>query len=410
MLGSKLRVFINKNFFSYRYDYREEWLRFTNLLTTRDATVSPAQRSIQALANLVESPGGALWLRGEDGVFTQTARANVAEVRAREPADGPLGRFLRASGWVVDLEEYRREPSRYPELELPEWLKNMPGAWLLVPIIAQAELTGFIVLANPRAAVELNWEVRDLLKTAARQLGSFLAQLQASEALLDARKLEAFNRMTAFVVHDLKNLVAQLSLLLKNAERHRLNPRFQDDMLSTVKHVAERMNKLLLQLSAGSRGEEHIRPIALGNLIRRIAASKAEPMRIDTREGVLVLAHEQRLERVIGHLVQNAIDATRGGGDVHLQLYAQDSHAVLEVVDTGCGMSEQFVREKLFRPFQTTKPSGMGIGAYEVSQYVGEIGGLMEVESKPAAGTRIKVMLPLYQEHASHLAQAREVA
>lgn len=412
-LRSKLKVFINKNFFSYRYDYRQEWLRFTNLLSSRDPSLSPAQRSIQALANLVDSPAGALWVRREDGVFTQAARWNLPEVRVQERADQPLPRFLARTRWVVNLRQYRERPARYPELQLPEWLENLCAAWLVVPIITLDELTGFVVLATPRAELEVNWEVLDLLKTAARQAGSFLAQAHAAEALLEARKFDAFNKMSAFVVHDLKNLVAQLSLLLKNAERHRHNPRFHADMVSTIEHVAGRMNKLLVQLSPGHRGEESLRPIALRSLVDRvIEAKRGEPraVALESRGEVMALVHEQRFERVIGHLVQNAIDATRDGGAVFVRLFAHGACAVVEVADNGCGMSENFVRERLFRPFQTTKPSGMGIGAYEAAQYVKEIGGRIEAESKPLAGTRINVILPLYREQGQRAEPLREVA
>lgn len=409
-LRSKLKVFINKNFFSYRYDYRAEWLRFTQLLSASDADVSAAQRSIEALANLVESPAGALWLHDGDAPFRQAARWNLPEIRAAEPAEGSLACFLRATGWVVDLREYRRQAASYPRLELPGWMESLPSAWLIVPIIAQDELLGFVVLATPRASIEVNWEVRDLLKTAARQVGSFLAQIQATEALLEARKFDAFHKMSAFVVHDLKNLVAQLSLLLNNAERHRQNPRFQADMLSTVKHVAERMNKLLVQLSS-ERGEENLRPIHLGRLLERIAVAKANGARnIELHTGtddVVTLGYEHRFERVIGHLVENAIDATRDGGAIRLAAFAESSNAVVEVVDSGCGMSEEFLRQRFLRPFQTSKANGMGIGAYETSQYVKEMGGNIEAESRPGTGTRIKVILPLHRDPASRDEPAR---
>jgi len=412
-LRSKLKVFINKNFFSYRYDYREEWLRFTNLLATRDQNTSAPQRCIQALANLVESPAGALWLRGESDVFTQSARWNLPQFQAEERADRSLPRFLRKTGWVVDLDEYRRQPSRYPDLQLPDWLKAMTSAWLIVPVVTQDELIGFMVLTAPRAAIDVNWEVLDLLKTAARQIGSFLGQIQSSEALLEVKKFDAFNKMSAFVVHDLKNLVAQLSLLLKNSERHRQNPRFQDDMLSTVEHVTERMNKLLLQLSTGGRGAESLRPVNLARLARRVVEAKANQrgdIGIEASGDVTTLGYEQRFERVLGHLVQNAIDATHDGGTIGIRVFVDGGRALVEIADTGCGMSEEFVRERLFRPFQTTKQSGMGIGAYETAQYVKELGGSIDANSRPGAGTRIKIILPLHGENSAPRQQERDVA
>lgn len=398
-LRSKLRVFINKNFFSYRYDYREEWLRFTNVLSTREPNVSLAQRAVQALADLVESPAGALWLLGGEDAYVQEARWNFPRIDAAEGAQGALPGFLQHTGWVVNLQEYRAAPSRYPGLQIPAWLDALPAAWLIVPIVAQEELIGFVVLATPRAAVDVNWEVRDLLKTAARQAGSFLAQLRASEALLEARKFEAFNKMTAFVVHDLKNLLAQLSLMLRNAERHRHNPRFQEDMLATVRHVSERMNRLLQQL-AGAGGEESVRPVNLGRLAERVAQAQAGLSVEDPSSQVMTLGHEHRLERVIGHLVQNAADATREGGEVRIRVFAHEERAVLEVSDTGCGMSEDFMRQRLFRPFETTKAGGMGIGAFEAAQYVKQIGGSIQAESRPGSGTRITVALPLHRDEA----------
>ena len=412
-LRSRLRVLINKHFFSYRYDYRQEWLRFTNLLSAREPGVSTAERSIEALANLVESPAGALWLRNGDGAMTQAGRWNLPQIDEHVACTSALPGFLQRTGWVVNLQDYREDPSRYAGLELPGWLVKLTSAWLVVPVIAQEELIGFVVLALPRTKVDINWEVRDLLKTAARQIGSFLAQIQASEALLEARKFEAFNKMGAFVVHDLKNLVAQLALLLKNAERHRDNPRFQDDMLSTVKHVASRMNKLLLQLSTGSRAEEALRPIHLGRLTERVAQTKTgqrEGITVKSAGEVIVLGYEQRFERVVGHLVQNAMDATRDSGAVELGVAAEGGHAVLEVRDTGCGMTESFLKQRLFRPFQTTKSTGMGIGAYEAAQYVQEMGGRIEADSRPGDGTRIRVILPLHVEQTPAAEPAREAA
>jgi putative PEP-CTERM system histidine kinase len=399
-LRSRLRVFINKNFFSYRYDYRHEWLRFTRLLSSRDPGVSSAQRSIQALANLVESPGGAIWLQSEGNGYAQAARWNMPALDARERGHGAFAAFLAQTGWVIDLQA----PQPLGAPELPAWLRELPAAWLVVPVIAEDELAGFAVLATPRARIELNWEVRDLLKTAARQVGSFLAQVQASEALLEARKFDSFNKMTAFVVHDLKNLVAQLSLMLKNAERHRSNPRFQDDMFATVRHVEERMNKLLAQLSTGSRGEENLRPIQLAKVVERVVAAKkaagADIAVHASDAAVATVGYEQRFERVLGHLVQNAIDATQQSGEVGISVGAEGRNAVIEVADSGCGMSEAFVRERLFRPFQTTKGYGMGIGVFEVAQYAKDLGGRIEVDSRPGAGTRFRLTFPLQRDGA----------
>jgi len=203
--------------------------------------------------------------------------------------------------------------------------------------------------------------------------------------------------MSAFVVHDLKNLVAQLSLMLRNAERHSENPEFQRDMLTTVENVVERMNKLMLQLRTGATPVENARPVDLEAVVRRVCAAKATldpPIELELSTGVTAAGHEDRLEHVIGHLVQNAIDATSKGGSVTVKLHDDGAFALIDVKDTGTGMSSEFIRERLFRPFETTKPAGMGIGVYESAQYVEGLGGRIQVDSEPGRGTCVRVLLP----------------
>jgi putative PEP-CTERM system histidine kinase len=394
---ARVKVFVSKHFFSYRYDYREEWLRFTRTLATESAVQRVQERVVMALADLVESPSGLLWLADPARGFVPAGRWNMPPSDAIEPAGSSLPSFLERTGWVINLREYAREPTRYPALALPPWLGAMTQAWLVVPLASGAELLGFVVLTTPRTEIDVDWEVHDLLKTASRQAASYLGEIRATEALLEARKFDAFNRMSAFVVHDLKNLVAQLSLMLKNAERHRDNPEFQRDMLATVEHVVGRMQGLMLQLRTGTTPLEKAAPIDLEPTVRRVCAAKAgahAPIQLDLAAGVFALGHGERLEHVIGHLVQNALDATSGGGRVSVRLDRDGEFARIEVGDTGAGMSDQFVRERLFKPFETTKQSGMGIGVYESAQYVSGLGGRVLVDSAPGAGTRIRVLLP----------------
>lgn len=405
-MRAKLRVLVGKHFFSYRYDYREEWLRFTQALSAQDGFSEMGAHVVRGLADMVESPAGALWLKDPSGrFFAQAACWNLPLSSATEDAGGELCRFLIESGWVINLEEYRSLPRRYDRLDLPRWLVEVPNAWLVVPLTTGSELIGFVVLATARTRIDVNWEVNDLLKTAGRQAGAFLGQMQASDALLEARKFDAFNRMSAFVVHDLKNIVAQLSLMLKNAERHRDNPEFQQDMLMTVEHSVERMRQLMMQLREGATPVDSPRGIDLGDVIRRVQTAKAGQGRdvevevgpgVEAGERVVAKGHEDRVERVIGHVVQNALDATERGGRVWVRLERQDGHARVEVGDTGCGMTTEFLRERLFKPFQTTKPAGMGIGAYESFQYVHELGGKVSVDSALDVGTRVSLLLPLF--------------
>jgi len=399
-IRAKIKVLVGKHFFSYRYDYREEWLRFTQALSIEDSPQTMGQQVIRGLGNMVESPGGTLWLReAGTGPYRQHARWNLPACTAEVQRDAPLCRFLLASGWVINLEEYRCFPARYRDLEIPAWLSELQNAWLIVPLMAGNEMHGFAILARSRTPINVNWEVNDLLRTAGCQAASFLARMQATEALLEVRKFDAFNKMSAFVVHDLKNIITQLALMLKNAERHRDNPEFQQDMLMTVDHAVERMRQLMMQLREGATPPGGICGVNLADVIQRLQKDKMKQGRsieISIQDRLIARGHEERLERVIGHLVQNALDASSPSGKVWITVKRQNDKAAIEVGDTGHGMSQEFIRDRLFKPFQSTKDAGMGIGAYESAQYIGELGGEMLVESKKDLGTRITVSLPLF--------------
>ena len=404
---SWLKVFISKHFYRYNYDYREEWLRFTRTLS--ESGPGLGVRTIQAVGELVESPGGVLFIRRESGLCEPEAYWHVPAQNVVEPADSPFCHFLESKQWVVDLNEYAERPELYDAMPLPPWLSSFTRAWLVVPLIMQGKLFGFMLLTQPRSRVVLNWEVIDLLKIAGSQAASYLAQQDAATALMVARQFESFNRMSTFVVHDLKNLVSQLSLLIPNAEKHRNNPEFQRDMLDTVNHSVQKM-KLLLQKLSRSESPEHMVPLAIDKVLMTAVALKAafepHPVLELIDAGLKVLADRERLERVLGHLIQNAIEATPKDGSVKVSLRRHQGSAQITITDTGEGMSEAFIRERLFKPFESTKSAGMGIGVFESQEYIAELGGKIDLVSEVGVGTTFYVSLPLHQ----HLAQAHDIA
>lgn len=204
------------------------------------------------------------------------------------------------------------------------------------------------------------------------------------------------------MVHDLKNLVSQLSLLVSNAEKHKNNPEFQRDMLETVTHSVQRM-KLLLQKLSRNATPERTAPLCIDEVLQQAVVLKSafEPTPVLKIEdaGLMVLADRERLERVVGHIIQNAIEATPKDGRVTIRLTQHDDGdaVIVEISDTGKGMNEEFIRERLFKPFETTKSAGMGIGAFESREYIRELGGMLEVMSQPPVGTTFKIVLPLYK-------------
>lgn len=411
---ARMRVLIHKNFFNYRYDYRAEWLRFISTMSESEMARGLPERAIQAIADIMDSPAGALWQRDETGVFVRTALWNFKlPVNGTIHADDSLPRFLMERGWIVDLRERRDRPDLYEDCDVPDWLTGERRAWLVVPLLHHGdELLGFVVLQEARAPRSLNWEDHDILKTVGRQVASYLAEQSAEKALAEAQQFEEFNKRFAFIMHDLKNLVSQLSLMVKNADRHAGNPEFQRDMILTVKDSVDKIQHLLTRLNRLRESEQqgNAVPVNLAALLSKIMAAHAKAgtvISFTPPEGVMpVLADPGKLETVFGHLVQNAVEAAGAahkgaGGKVDIALTQDGDFVVASVMDNGPGMDEVFVREELFKPFRTTKESGYGIGAYEARQLVRHFGGRIDVESKVGQGTTMRVRLPAVSINAS---------
>jgi putative PEP-CTERM system histidine kinase len=255
-----------------------------------------------------------------------------------------------------------------------------------------------VVLGHPLVRRDLDWEDFDLFRTAGMQAASYLAEARAQEALADAQRFDDFNRRFAFIMHDIKNLVSQLSLVARNAERHAHNPEFREDMIATLQSSVRKMNDLLARLNGGTNVDaEPPRAIAVGEVVARIVGTKkrVHPVEMVGDPALAAFADPGRLEQALAHLVQNAIDASPDGAPVSVRFAEEAGEAAIAVVDRGAGMSAEFVRSRLFRPFASTKDGGFGVGAFEARSLVVAMGGRIEVESREGDGSRFTVFLPL---------------
>lgn len=391
------RVMLVKHLFQHRYDYRAEWLRFTRTMgqggSPEDAL---PQRAVRAMADVADSPSGLLLVPDEDGTLVLAARWRWPEIDVPAAAlPAALAEAIERDGLILDIEQASRTGEAG---SLPEWLDSARGVWALVPLLHFGSLQGVIVLARPAVPRRLDWEDFDLLRVVGRQLASYLAEKAGQEALMEARQFDEFSRRIAFVMHDVKNLASQLSLLARNAERHADNPEFRADMLVTLRNSADKLNVLLARLGRyGASGGAKRERVDLREMASRVRARLAAADRIAvTATGeVVVLGDSEALEQALLHLAQNALDASDPAQPVRIAVASDGLRGNIDVADTGSGMSADFVRESLFKPFVSSKPGGFGIGAFEARELVRAMGGRLEVESREGAGTRFSVSLPL---------------
>lgn len=403
-LRSRLRAFVARHFYRHKYDYQEAWLSFTDRLAQiGDDPNDLRQTILKAIADVMDSTGGLMWHKAPNGSFTVVAQWVTEPPKAPQVDEAhPLIARLQQSDATIDLEREAASATVDVHASVPTWLLDMPRAWIVVPVVHREELLAFIVLESSRTGSTLTDEDRDLLRTLGHQAAGYLALLRATEALADARQFDAFNRLSAFLVHDLKNVVAQLSLIVRNAEKHRANPEFIADAFNTVSDAVNKMNRMMANLrqsSAEERGTDVVDVVAAARrAVANAAARRPVPSLDWSGEALTVVGNADRLVDVFEHLVQNAQDATPDDGRVRVALRRSGDRALIDVSDTGSGMSEDFLQNHLFKPFATTKgKAGMGIGVYESLHVITVMGGKLTVSSQVGQGSQFSIVLPLHE-------------
>ena len=385
----KLNRLISRNFYSHRYDYRAEWLKFIDLVSDPEHVEKLQVRIIRALAEFVDSPAGILWSStGDIGYHPTEAWRLPVPVEGKLTRDDAFIAGFRGGGWV---QECVTEPA------MPAWPFAPADVWLAVPLTHRGDLVGFVFLSRPRRTFTLDWESFDLLRAAGRQAASYFVEERATKSLLDAALLTDYTKRYAFVIHDIKNLASQLDLTVTNADRFIHDPEFQGDMLETIRDAVARMNRLLGRLKVDHE-PPHQTSLNPERIIDEVAARFVGAVLVESQidpETCAVAIDADQLRSALIHLVQNAIDASPPDVPVTVNSRQLETALIIEIIDRGVGMDAAFISEDLFSPLRSTKPDGHGIGAFQTRDLIRMSGGDLTVISKKGVGTTMRITLPL---------------
>lgn len=411
-----LAVMISKHFFEHRYDYRAEWMRFTATLAQGVSGVGGAddrnlyRRVAKALAELTGSPGALLLLPGASGGFRIAEHWHWPGGIDDGAAVSLRSAFmLQETRHIVDLDAERRGQGS-ADLAIPDWLIADSRAWVVVPVLHFQRMIAIVILHRPAVSRALDWEDLDVLRIAGQQAASYLAESQSQQALSEARRFDEFNRRFAFIMHDIKNLASQLGLLARNAERHADKADFRADMVETLKISAGRLSDLLVRLSPRERGPTAEAGRTLIEPVLNDIAAEARPRRslfVGCQAGLSAWGDAASIRQIVQHLVANAIDASAPDTPVQVVAVAEQGRVRIDVIDQGGGMTRDFIRDELFKPFVSTKESGFGLGAFEALQIAQAMGGAIEVASEPGKGSDFTLWLPLADTHGDAEVAAR---
>jgi putative PEP-CTERM system histidine kinase len=396
---SLLNRTVVQHFFADRYDYRRQWLACIETLsgTGSDERAALHARAIRAVADVVDSPNGVLFLReGGVGAFAWAGSWNMP-AGTLLPSEHPVVLATREGEWIVTLD--RLEPGI---LGAPP-LEQLGKLWLAIPLLHHKQLVGIVILGPPRVPFRLDQEVFDLLRILGRQVATYIAEQRATQVMVQTRDLHDYSKRFAFVAHDIKNVSSQLALLLRNAEHHISNPEFQKDMLETVGASVQKITNLLRRLEAP---EADRAPAAL-TPVPRLETLVGTYRRV--RHATLTLEHDgstatvamspDAFDTAVTHLLNNAVEASPGL-PVRIDVRHEANRVVIDIIDTGPGMPPEFIRDQLFTPFSTRKQGGTGIGAFQARELLREAGGDLVVISEKGFGTTMRLVLARADEPA----------
>ena len=387
-----------ENFFSFTFDYRQEWIRFISTISSSDESSSLHERAVRAVADVFECSVGAIYVCRPDGMFVVAGRwkwAKTAEVTVLPSA---LAVSLKHDREVFVLSE--SDETLAPLLaqqDVRDWFEDLDDPWFLLPLRSRDELIGVIVLGHPRVRRKLTWEDRDLLGILSVQIASYVIEEQVTRALAAAQRFEQIGKRFTFIAHDLKNLVSQLTLVLHHAEQHSTNPEFLRDAFATVKASVEKMQRMLVRLRQTESSHSSHEPVEIGAAIAEVLGP-GKPMceRIVVRAApfeIWVRANHLQLVGILQNILQNALEAIASDGRIDVAYLRRGSSAFVEIRDNGVGMTGTFIEQHLFTAFTSTKSSGYGVGLYQTRETLERWGGGIDIDSVPGQGTMIRLRL-----------------
>ncbi len=398
---NKVRFFINTHFFANKYDYRKEWVEFSERLVDVQSEKEILSKLEKMIYETMFINWVTIWLSDKDKVFKRVLPNDTPSESKQVDSDHLFIKLLRESSFLIRSQKYGYI-NDYGILRLPDAVTSFieeNNIALAVQLVAKGEFLGFIGVGPELTKLDYGQDDIDLLKGLASQTATAINMIRLHDELIQNQKLHLFNQLSIFVMHDLKNAASLLSLILQNAPAHINDPDFQEDLLSTISSASKRLEKVMAKLRALKPPEEQeLKPIDVNDVINKQVENfqrLCTGIEIEWRPGteVFCMANEELLRKVLENLFMNAKDALNEQGKIKIFVEELGKEVKISISDNGPGIPLDFLESKLFKPFQTTKKDGLGVGLWQVKNFVKAMKGKILVKTSPGRGTTFEIIL-----------------
>lgn len=390
-LRRRIQLFITRHFYKHKYEFRDKWMETTEKISSKRSIKEVIDTLIDMIRETMGSVTIEVWLYDPiSGIFSSS----------NDSGEGILINSPIVARIIAGMAPFVINEGELLKYVSPKGDKGFKPV-LCAPLLAGPEIIGFILLGEDISGEPYRQDDFQLLTAVASQTAVQVKNIRLAQELMTAKEVEAFHRMSSFIMHDLKNLTNSLSLVSQNAKHHINNPEFQQDAVKTIDRTVLRMKGLINRLSSLPKEPElkkenlYVKEV-IEKASERAGLSVKENISFNNRvnEGLLFHVDHDAIEMVFLNILKNACEAIKDKGTIEVEAASGNEAIEIRISDSGTGMSKEFIQGSLFHPFKTTKEGGFGIGLYQCKTIIEAHGGSIEVESEEGKRTTFSIRLP----------------
>ncbi|MDH3973637.1 MAG: PEP-CTERM system histidine kinase PrsK [Deltaproteobacteria bacterium] len=397
----KIQLFLNRHFYKHKYEFRDKWMESIEKISSKTSVDEICRTLIDMILETMGAKEVYLWLYSPVTGSYKAFNAGFLEAYENIESDYPLIKLIKQKKAPFNINHVFDEIDDGEGISDLEKLIAVTGGVLCSPLNAGGTIEGFVLQQEDVSGEPYRSDDFEFLTAVTTQAAVQLKNITLSQELIQVKEVDMFNKMSSFIMHDLKNLTNSLSLVSQNAAKNMDNPEFQKDAVKAIDNTVNRMKSLIEKLSSAPKKMDlkkervDIKALIHNSMKKIMGKEKKVVCTAHLNDLPFIYADPHSIEMVLINLLTNAYDAINNNGIISVRSHCDDSYINVIVCDNGEGMTKEFIEKALFHPFKSSKKTGFGIGLYQSKMIIEAHGGDINVESEKGEGTSFTIRLPL---------------